>query len=245
MATRTRLIVSGMLLAGCVSMAGSSRADVTGSFDGALSGKKLPQSISVALAVSQSGKALSGTVALPADLAVFGGAYLVHGSATPKQLKLSGGGGAGAVFAWRAKIVGDTVRGKARLKGPGGKLAGTLAMTRNVSSSDGSGCDPVFNQNQMFFVDQVLGQALTGCTACHAPGLQAQATRLHVLRTDPLATARAVAPLVDSANPSASRILQKPLNVLPHGGGPQLVAGSGPEQLLRQWVDLIAQAHCN
>jgi hypothetical protein len=94
-------------------------------------------------------------------------------------------------------------------------------------------------------IDRVLGQALTGCTSCHAPGLQAQATRLHVLRTGPLATARAVAQLIDSASPASSRILQKPLNLVPHEGGPQLVAGSAPEQILEQWVAMVAQAHCN
>ena len=86
---------------------------------------------------------------------------------------------------------------------------------------------------------------LTSCTACHAPGLQAQATRLHVTASDPLTTARDVALLVDASNPSASRILEKPLNLVPHGGGMQLMAGSPQAQILEQWIDLVAQAHCN
>jgi hypothetical protein len=234
------------IVAAALAMALPARADVTGSFDGTLSSpKKLAQSIAVAAVMTQSGKVLGGTVALPADLATFGGAYLVHGTATPKKLKLSGIGPGGARLVWKGKILGDTVQGKANLKGPGSKLVATLVMTRNVSATDGSGCDAVFTANQTFFVDQVLGQALTSCTTCHAPGLQAQATRLHVLRSDPLATARSVAQLVDSVDPSASRVLLKPLNVLPHGGGPQLVAGSAQEMILVQWVGLVAAAHCN
>jgi hypothetical protein len=63
--------------------------------------------------------------------------------------------------------------------------------------------------------------------------------------SNPLATARAIAPLVDAANPDASRILRKPLGLVPHGGGVQVTPGSTEESILRQWVDLIAQAHCS
>jgi hypothetical protein len=200
--------------------------------------------LTVAAALAQTGKSVTGTVALPADLPTFGGAYLVLGTATPKRLVVSGTG-PGGTLRWRAKIVGDVVQGKAKVKGAGGKLAGKLVATRNLSASDGSGCDAVFSQNQSFFTDQVLSQTLASCASCHQPGLQASATRLHVAAADPLATARAVASLVDSTTPSASRILTKPLNVLPHGGGVQLVAGSTQEQILQQWIDLVAQAHCN
>ncbi len=234
----------GLLLTSTVAVP-MARADVTGSFDGNLAVKKLPQPLSAAAVLSQTGKAVTGTVALPADLATFGGAYLVYGTATAKRVKLRGTGPGGLAFTWRAKIVGDTVSGAAKVKRPGAKLAGNLALTRNLSAGDGSGCDTVFNQHQTSFVDQVLGQALASCTACHAPGLQAGATRLHVTPSDPLATARAVALLVDSATPSASRILQKPLNLVPHGGGMPIMAGSAAEQILQQWVDWVAQAHCN
>jgi hypothetical protein len=240
-------VVWAAAVASAVAIVHPAAADVTGSYDGSLSNsKKLAQTIAVGAAVSQAGNAVSGTVALPVTLATFGGAYLVQGKATPKKLKLSGTGPGGAHFKWTGKINGNTIQGKANLKAPGSKpLAAILVMTRNVSANDGSGCDGVLNANMTFFVDQVLGQALTACTSCHAPGLQAQATRLHVLRADPLTTARDIAQLVDSANPSASRILEKPLNILPHGGGPQLVAGSSQEMILEQWVQLVAAANCN
>jgi hypothetical protein len=233
----------GVLIAACGG-ASAARADVTGSFDGSLAWKQRALTPSAAASLSQVGKSVTGTVALPADLPTFGGAYLVTGTATSKRLAVSGAG-PGGIFRWRAKIVGDTVQGRAKVKGPGGKLAGKLVATRNRSSSDGSGCDAVFAQNQSFFVDQVLGQALSTCTSCHQPGLQASATRLHVTPGDPLATARAVALFVDSTTPSASRILTKPLNLLPHGGGLPIVAGSTQEQILQQWVALVGQAHCN
>jgi hypothetical protein len=220
------------------------RADVTGSFDGAVTAKKLPQAVAAAAVFSEVIGTVSGTVALPGDLATLGGAYLVVGKATPTRIKVAGTGPGGARFKWRAKILGDTLTGRATVKAPGSKLSGTLAMTRNVFTSDGSSCDAVYQANQTFFDEQVLGQALSVCGTCHASGLQAAATRLHVAPNDPLATARATALFVDAANPSASRLLEKPLNVVPHGGGIQLAAGSAEAQALAQWVDLIAQAQC-
>ena len=83
------------------------------------------------------------------------------------------------------------------------------------------------------------------CGTCHAPGFQAAATRLRIDALDPRATARLVALLVDGADPTASRIVEKPLNLVPHGGGPQFAPGGAEDLLLEQWVGLVAQAHCN
>jgi hypothetical protein len=91
----------------------------------------------------------------------------------------------------------------------------------------------------------VLAQALVSCGTCHAPGLQAAATRLHVQAADPLGTARGVALMVDPANPGGSRLLAKPLALLPHGGGSQIMPGGTQEQILTQWIDLLVQAQCN
>jgi hypothetical protein len=220
-------------------------ADVTGSYDGDLTPKKATASIAAAAVLAEADAIVAGTVALPADLVGFGGAYLVNGKATPKKVKVSGVGPGGALLKFRGKIVGETIQGKAKLAGPGGKLKGVLVFTRNATGGDGSGCDAVYTANQTLFTDQVLGQALASCDACHGAGLQAGATRLHVDAADPLGTARQIALLVDASNPPASRLLEKPLNVLPHGGGVQLVAGSPEEQLLTQWAELIAVAACN
>lgn len=236
--------VSTAVLVGVLAAAGA-RADVTGSYDGQMTGGSIPSPVPAAAALSQSGKFLIGTVALDGDPATVGGAYLVNGRATPKKVKITGVNPAGAVLKWRGKIVGDTVQGRARAMVRGAKLAGTLALVRNVSTADGSACDAVYDANAVFFADQVLGQALTVCTSCHVPGGQAGPTRLHVSAADPRGTARQIALLVDSANPSASRVLAKPLNLLPHGGGAQLTVGGAEEQILGQWIDLVAAAQCN
>ena len=243
MTSRSRMPWGGLLL-GVLVGASAVRADVTGSYDGTLTPGKAAEPIAASAVFSQSDTAVSATVALSPDLATFGGAYLISGKATAKRVKVSGIGTNGVTFKYRGKIVGTTLRGKAKLKGTTEKLRGTLELTLNPPT-DGSGCDSVFTANETFFVDQVLGQSLQACRACHGPGLQAAATRLHVDENDPLATARSVAPFVDSASPATSRILEKPLNVLPHGGGQQIVPGSTQAQILRQWVDLIAAAACN
>jgi hypothetical protein len=242
--TRTTKMIRTALLAGGLLCARTAGAELVGSFDGTINPVKLGTPVSVAAVLSQAGRAVSGTVALPGDPSALGGAYLVAGTATPKRLTLKGFAGP-VTFKWRAKIAGDTLTGKVRVKRPGQKLVGTLAMTRNVCAGDGSGCDGVFQAKQAHFEDQVLGQALVSCGTCHAPGLQAAATRLHVVAADPLATARSVALMVDPANPDGSRILTKPLALLPHGGGPQITAGGTQEQIITQWVDLLVQAQCN
>jgi len=235
---------AGIAVLALVTLAAApARADVTGSYDGNLTPKKTTPSAASAV-FTQTGTAVSGTIALPADLTSFGGAYLVQGKATPKKVKVTGIGTNGVSFKYVGKIAGTSVSGKAKLKGAAGKLKGTLALTLNPAT-DGSACDAVYTANQTFFDDQVLGVALQACTACHGPGLQAGSTRLLVDANDPLGTARTIAPLVDPASPSMSRVLAKPLNVLPHGGGQQLQPASTEEQILAQWAELVTAAACN
>src|SRR5262245_15253881 len=217
------------------------RADVTGSFDGQASGPRVAVTINAAATFKQTGKAVTGTIAVDGPLA---GAYLVAGKATAKKLIVSGFGPNRTKFKWKGKIVGDTISGKAKLIGAS-KVIGVLSFTRNVSTSDGSACDSVYDSHTSQFVDQVLGQALTTCTTCHGPGLQAGSTRLLVSVADPLATARSLATMVNSADPDASRILEKPLLLVPHGGGQQILPGSTQATILHDWVTLVAQAQCN
>jgi hypothetical protein len=230
----------------CWSLIGASiaGADVTGSYDGGLVPKNSTESIAAAAVFSQAGTTVTGTMALPRDLLSFGGEYLVAGKATPKKVKVSGTGVNGVLFKYKGKIVGEVLQGKAKLKGAAGKLKGTLAITRNTPLADGSGCDGVYAANETLFLDNVLG-ALAACAACHGPGLQAGASRLHVNFGDPLATARQMAPLIDAASPATSRLLLKPLNALPHGGGQPILPASSQEQILLQWASLIAAAACN
>jgi len=233
------------MVVGVAMAASAASAQVTGSFDGGLTPRKTTDLLGGAAVFTQTDKLVSGTIVLPADLAAFGGAYLVTGKATPKRVKVSGMGVSGALLKYKGKIIGDSISGKAKLKGPTGKLIGTLALTRNTSTSDGSGCDQVYTDNETTFTTDVLGTALNACESCHAPGLQAASTRLHVNASDPLATARQIAVLVDSASPSTSRLIEKPLNILPHGGGVQIQPASAELTILQQWADLVAAAGCN
>jgi hypothetical protein len=226
---------------GVVVALATAHADVTGSSDGQITGKKVAQPIAAAAVFSQSGRVVSGTVAIAGD---FAGAYLVHGIATTKRVRVSGSQN-GVLLKWVGRITGDAMQGRVRLKATGSKLVGTLALTKNPPVADGTSCDAVFNANQTTFTDQVLHDALVSCTACHVPGGQAADTRFHVDANDALATARALAPFVDAANPDASRILEKPLDLVPHGGQQQIAPASTQETALRNWVALIAAAGCS
>lgn len=237
--------IATVVLAATLAGAAPVRADVTGSYDGTLTPKKSTETMEVSAVFSQTDRTLAGTVALAPDLETFGGAYLVAGKATKKRVKVKGTGPGGALLKFNGKITDGALRGKLKVKAPGAKLRGVLALTLNPPLADGTPCDGVYTANQTFFDDQVQGQALTACTSCHEPDLQAAATRFRVDLVNPLATARLIASLVDAADPPASRILRKPLNVLPHGGGVQITPGSNEEQILTQWVGLVAAAGCN
>jgi hypothetical protein len=221
------------------------RAQVTGSWEGQITSKKAAP-VAAAAAVSQFGKFATGTVALDGDQTSMGGAYLVTGRATKKRITLKGTNPNGFKLVWAGRIRGTAMKGKARVKGPGAKLVGTLALAENPPlASDGSSCDSVYDANQMLFDSQVMPQVFTTCATCHVSGGQAQAARFQVTPGDARATARAVATFVDSANPSGSRVRQKPLLLVPHGGGQQFADGSAEEMLLTQWIGLVAAAHCN
>jgi hypothetical protein len=226
--------------------AGAARADVVGSFEGTLSGKAGTMPISAVF--KQAAKVVNGTVALPGDLATFGDQYLVVGKATKKRLTFSGAGkDKGGFLKGNVKVSGSTLSGKVKIKMPGSKpLNGKVSFTANPPVADGTSCDAVYQDpaNKTLFDDTVM-DALNKCGECHGTGLQAESTRLHVNLIDPLATARAIVPFIDSANPSASKLLTKPLYLIPHGGGAEITAGSVEEQTLQQWIALIAAAHCN
>jgi hypothetical protein len=234
-------------IAAVVLVAQGAAAQLHGSFDGTIAGKKLPQSYAASAVFTQSGKFANGTMALPADLPTFGGSYVVQGKATAKKLTVKGGGGLdGGFLKYTAKISGSMLKGKVTIKVPHAKpFTGTLIYTENVVTTDGSSCDTVYNANQQFFTDMVLGTAMTICSTCHASGLQADGTRLRVDPSSPLATARSMVEFIDSADPSQSLILLKPQNLVPHGGNVQILPNSTELQILTQWVEMVAIAHCD
>jgi hypothetical protein len=162
------------------------------------------------------------------------------------RLKFSGAGkDHGAFLKGNLKVSGSTLKGTVKITMPGSKpLKGKVSLAANPPVADGTSCDAVYNANKTFFDDSVM-DALNKCGECHGPGLQAESTRLHVNLIDPLATARAIVPFIDAADQSASKLLTKPLYLVPHGGGAEITAGSVEEQTLQQWIALIAAAHCN
>jgi mono/diheme cytochrome c family protein len=125
-------------------------------------------------------------------------------------------------------------------------LKARLSLTKQSSGPDTSSCDSVFVDNQDFFTTQVMdGVFQPICSACHVPGGQAAATRLHVVAGDPAATAHSTFALIDHATPANSLLLEKPLARVPHGGGQQITEGSSQAQALAGWADLVAQANCS
>ena len=232
------------LLAGVVLGTGTTQAQVTGSFDGSVTGPRVTTPLNASAALLQMGPFVTGTLALASVPPDFAGIYTLTGKATTKRLKVSGVSATGALLKWKPKITPGLLQGAAKVKGSAGKLKGTLALTQNVAAGDGSSCDGGYTGNTTFFVDQVLTQVLDACTTCHVSGGQADATRFRVTVGDPLATARSMALLIDAANPDYSRLLLKPLDLLPHGGGVQIAPNTVEANTLHQWVLLIAQANC-
>ncbi len=241
--TRERKPILLLLFLGCAAGA-VAHAEVTGSYDGDLSDPKLTASIAAAAVLEQAGKDVTGTIALAGDQTTTGGAYLVRGKATTKRVKVNGFNGNGVKLTWVGKLAATGATGKAKLKGPGQRQKGTLALTLNAPTGDGTSCDPVYSANAAIFGGQVLGQALVTCSTCHVAGGQAAATRFHVVPSDALATARAVAEMVDPEAPGASRVLAKPMLAMAHGGGQQIFAGSAEAQSLLAWVTLVAESGC-
>ena len=91
-----------LLLLATLTAAISARADVTGSYDGTLTPKKTAASAASAV-FTQTDTAVTGTVALPAELEAFGGAYIVQGKATAKRVKVTGVGANGVKLKYRGK----------------------------------------------------------------------------------------------------------------------------------------------
>jgi mono/diheme cytochrome c family protein len=242
-----RVKLVAVLAAGVAMRVGASPAPVslTAAYDGQLAVARPPQTLAAAGVLTQTGHTLAGTIALQADDPTLSGVYLVAGRVVAKRVRILGRNSTGAVLVWHGRVTADGVAGHARVKSGAAKRRGRLVLGRRVSTGDGSNCDAVFSQNQTFFTDQVMAQVLVPvCATCHVAGGQAQATRLRVTLNDPLATARTVAQLIDPAQPSASLILNKPLAIVPHGGGQQVTPGSMHAQILQQWVDIVARAGC-
>ncbi len=221
----------------------AARADLTASYDGTLALTKQADPGIVASGIMQAGAALTGTLAVNAEMPGVTGLYYVTGSLKKTKFKLGGSSDQGVVLAWKGKTSGTSLTGKAKLKSASVHAKGTLTLTQRVSQPP---VDPPVTCNNDFFTGQVMGSVLTICSACHVPGGAAEHTVFRVTMSDPIATQASVDLEIDKADPDHSRILEKPLEILPHAGGQRLVPGSPEEQILRQWVHLVAAGQqCN
>ena len=220
----------------CVTPA-PARADLTASYDGTLTLPKQGEDAIVASGLMQAGASLTGTVAVNAFTEGVTGLYYVTGTLKKTKFKVTGSSDKGVAFGWKGKTTATSLSGKAKLKNGKLRAKGTLTLTKRV---DQTPVDPPPTCNNDFFTGQVMGSVLTVCAACHVPGGAAEHTTLRVTLGDPLATQASVALHINMADPDHSRILEKPLTILPHAGGQRLVAGSAEEQTLRQWAGLVA-----
>jgi hypothetical protein len=217
--------------------AGAARADMTASYDGTLTVAHGGEAMALAGALAQNNVALTGTFAVEAADAAVAGVYWVNGEVHGGRVTLAGSNAAGTRLRWRATASGEAVvQGAAKLRGPGKKVRGLLVLARRVVQPP---TDPPCDSP--FFATQVMGRVLQPiCANCHVAGGAAQSANFRVTATDPLATQQSVDAQIDKAHPEESRIVQKPLGLLPHAGGVQLAAGSEEAQLLTQWVTLVA-----
>jgi hypothetical protein len=214
------------------------RADLTASYDGSFSVKKTGENAPLAGSLTQAGVGVSGSLAMVTSDPSTGGVYYVSGIVRGTKVSLSGGNQFGMQLKWKGKGQGEVLTGSARLRGPGKKMKGKLALTRRHAAGPGNG--PITCDND-FFTGQVMGRVLSPvCSNCHTQGGTASTANFRVTTNDPIATQASVGQNIDTTNPAQSRILLKPLGSTPHGGGQQLLAGSEEYKLLEQWVNLVA-----
>src|SRR5262245_47756110 len=221
-----------------VCAAGSARADLTASYDGSLTNAH-GVSATLAAALTQASVALSGTIALEGAAPAFTGVYWVNGQVRGPRVVLAGTNSAGTRFTRPAVAQAEAVvRGRVKLKTAGGKLKGLLVLTRRSTEPPPN---PPASCDNSFFTGQVMGRVLQPiCANCHTAGGAAQTANFRVTVGDPLATQESVALHIDRTTPAESRILKKPLALVPHAGGQQLAQGSEELQILEQWVNLVA-----
>jgi hypothetical protein len=234
----------GLALLLCLAMVRGAHADMSGAWSGtlALAPDRVPGAI--ALALSQSGHSVTGTLAVQLADPALDGSYQVRGRVKGRRLRLSGVSATGVRVVLHGVGQGARLTGRGRLRVPGRRRQGRLALTRQAASGDGSACDAVFSQNETTFM-QLTGQVLEPvCAACHTASGQAASTRLRVTPGDALATARSVATVVDPVDPASSLVVTKPTGTLPHGGGLQVTPGSAAAELLLQWATLLRDAGC-
>ncbi|HJQ82592.1 MAG TPA: DUF1549 domain-containing protein [Candidatus Binatia bacterium] len=215
----------------------SARADLSAAYDGSL--RIRGETAAVAGVLNEASAGVAGTLAVESPDPTATGVYFVTGKLRRTRLTLSGVSGTGTRFRWRAVVRrGERIDGPAKLRGPGGGRSGRLSLARRSVDPPAS---PPRTCDSSYFRGQVMGRVLLPiCANCHVAGGTAASANFRVTPNDVLATEASVALNVDKPHPDESRILTKPLALVPHGGGQQVSPGSEQDQILRQWVTLVA-----
>src|SRR5262245_19844939 len=226
----------GIGRAGVLGVALAARTALGAGLEGAWEGTFGLPSGQVAVVGTLSGSPLvNGTLSISSDNVTLRGQYLVSGRAGASKARLRGMNASGVTLKWSGKAAGGGYSGKASVKGAGVKGKGPLALA--LATPPPPSCD------SSFFDVQVMERVMKPvCAACHAPGgpAELQGGRLRVIANDPPATMQSVRALIDTNDPASSRLLQKPLGNLNHGGGAVLLQSSAEWGLLQQWAQLVA-----
>jgi hypothetical protein len=224
-------------LAALALAAGAARADVSASYDGTLAIGHAKAAVAGVL--NQASAGVAGTLAVESADPAAAGVYWLTGQVRKNRLTAIGTNGSGTQLRWRAVVRGaDTIDGRVRLRAVGGRRKGKLALARRHPTTPPN---PPATCDSSYFTGQVMGRVLQPiCANCHVAGGTAAGANFRVTPGDPIATQASVDANVDTASPDQSRILEKPLALVPHGGGQQISPGSDEEGILRQWVSLVA-----
>ena len=212
-------------------------ADLSGRYAGRVRLARRPKSAAVSAALAQAGPTLTGTLTLEVADPLAAGDYVVSGRARRRTFALRGTSAGGSMLAFRGRVGRNgRLRGTVRVRTSLGRLRGAAVLVRG-------GARPTCGS--AYFADSVMPAVMTPiCATCHVAGGVAQATSFRVTAGDARATEASALAFVEPTAPAASRILEKPLGHLPHGGGQRIAPGGMEEQVLRQWVELVSAPAC-
>ena len=119
-----------------------------------------------------------------------------------------------------------------------GELHGKLVLARNQARGPVCGGD--------YFASVVMPRVIDPiCSQCHVPGGLAQAAPFKVTPGNPAATAASAVKEVNPADPTHSKLIEKPLGNLGHGGGQRFQPGSPEAQILLHWIALVTAPGCD
>jgi mono/diheme cytochrome c family protein len=212
-------------------------ADLSGRYAGRVRLARRAKSAAVSAALAQAGPTLSGTLTLEVADPLAAGDYVVSGRARRRTFDLRGTSVGGSTLTFRGRVGRNgRLRGTVRVRTSLGRLRGAAVLAPG-------GARPTCGS--AYFADTVMPAVMTPiCATCHVAGGVAQATSFRVTAGDPRATEASALAFVEPTAPAVSRILEKPLGHLPHGGGQRIAPGSTEEQVLRQWVERVSAPAC-